>query len=452
MKKFLYSIVSFLSFGMPFSAFSAVDVAKYRMANPDPLEDIPEDIVIESGNRLGGGTYGDIYSLTIPNFGNRQRFVQKLGSIEQEAVIGELIRDTRNKITPQTQIADIQGLALTVPGKKLNDGSLLQERVEGVTLANFVDSFRNGWIDSPKKALERLCGLLSSLYALEKAGIVHGDLHALNIMVERKKLPDAVIVAMETQKERTEENLYEYIYKIIDFGGSININDDEEIKDTSSNMQLLGTLMPLLLFGNHGAIFLKMGHYVDLSRLNYRLEKEAKAELIQERKNSGQKQDELALEIMSLEKNLDGLNETSPKRRWNEEESAFKNRVIQHQEQINTLQRQLEAKSKIYEETYGENIKKYEESFEVDLRTRIDAKKNQHVMEGFRNANAAMQEAIDKSYPESILMELAQITADCLSSDCTKIPTAAEVYKKVTHFAFSNWQQDANGDYKPEVC
>ncbi|MDR2372250.1 MAG: hypothetical protein LBD60_03835 [Puniceicoccales bacterium] len=134
---------------------------------------------------------------------------------------------------------------------------------------------------SPKKALERLCGLMSSLYALEKAGIVHGDLHPLNLMAEKKKLPDEVIAAKVEVKARqmtgitreekdltegnkrilleakaiakanlTLEDQYEYVFRIIDFGRSYKINSDENPEIIFLNMMHLGTLIPVFLFGN----------------------------------------------------------------------------------------------------------------------------------------------------------------------------------------------------------
>jgi hypothetical protein len=190
MKKYIYFTISLLSFNIsPTSLSAGVNVETYHKANPDSLDAITEDIVAQSGDRIGGGFYGIVYSLEIPDIGNGQQFIRKEGNIDDEATIGQLIRNKRRNITPQTQLADIQGLELVVAGKKIKDGSLVQERIQGETLADFMRSFPNGWIDSPQKALERLCGLMSSLYALEKAGIVHGDLHTKNLMVEKKSFP-----------------------------------------------------------------------------------------------------------------------------------------------------------------------------------------------------------------------------------------------------------------------
>jgi hypothetical protein len=90
--------------------------------------------------------------------------------------------------------------------------------------------------------------------------------------------------------------------------------------------------------------------------------------------------------------------------------------------------------------------------FEIELKARTDAARNQYIMEKFNEINAAMQAAIGKSYPESVLKELAQFTANCLSVkynvnpdgsisiDPAQCLTAAEGYQKITDlFLFSDW-------------
>jgi hypothetical protein len=111
------------------AAYSLVDVGQYRTANPDPLDAIPTDTVLPQGTRIGGGADGQVYALETPEIGNGQQFIRKIGDIFNEAQIGQFIRDMRHNVTPQTQLANTQGFELMVPGKKLNDGSLVQERV-----------------------------------------------------------------------------------------------------------------------------------------------------------------------------------------------------------------------------------------------------------------------------------------------------------------------------------
>jgi serine/threonine protein kinase len=279
MKKVIYYIVSFLSLGLSFSAFAAeVDVEKYHRANPDLLDIISNNTVLEFnktiGETIGTGTNGSIspvvtagfeeFVIKLPNVKNEDYWdVIVMQQLQHEIAMGQYIRYKRRNITSKTQIADIQGLCLVVPGKGINyngiDGNyeaLVQERIHGVTLKKF--TFKNGWIDTPKKACERLLVFLNSLHALEKAGIAHNDLHPGNIMMERKRLPDEVIAANVEAKARqmagiteeedlTEEDQYEYIPRIIDFGraekiGTRSLNDINDMQD-------LKKLMPIFLFG-----------------------------------------------------------------------------------------------------------------------------------------------------------------------------------------------------------
>jgi hypothetical protein len=218
-------------------------------------------------------------------------------------------------------------------------------------------------------------------------------------------------------------------------------------------MQSLGTLMPAFLFGGKRCETLGTAHYVFLPELQKKWRNAAKAEMIREKKNARQQRDILALEIMSLEEQLDKLDQEKPRQKWQESLISFQKRMDQFLIKTNTFKTQIETKSKTYETTYGENIQKYKARFESDLKMRTDAVRNQYVMEKFHEANAALQAAIrksypkavlkelaQKSYPEAVLKELAQFTADCLSEDPTQVPTAKEGYQKITDlFLFSDW-------------
>ena len=120
--------------------------------------------------------------------------------------------------------------------------------------------------------------------------------------------------------------------------------------------------------------------------------------------------------------------------------------------QINSLEKEIVSKKATYRKEYHNEWDSYKWSFEndlneriakVDLEARTDAVKNQYVIEKFHEINAAMQEAIKKSYPEPVLKELAQFTANCLSDDLEQIPTAEEAYQKITDlFLFSDWSSE----------
>jgi transketolase len=128
------------------------------------------------------------------------------------------------------------------------------------------------------------------------------------------------------------------------------------------------------------------------------------------------------------------------------------------EKEINTLEQQIlileikiQEKSAAYKKQYNEEVQDYEirqeqefqTRFKSELEMRTDAVRNQYVMEKFYEANAAMQAAIEKSYPEPVLIELAQFTANCLSENLTQVPTAAEGYRKITDlFLFTDWPSD----------
>jgi hypothetical protein len=319
------------------TAYSSVNVAKYPRANPDPFDDIPENTVFQLGNRLGNGVSGQVYDAL--NF-NGQQSVLKIGYIDDDAQIGQVIRDVRHNVTPQTQLANIQGLELGVPGEKINDELLIQEKVQGWAADTFWNFFGNHWIDSPKKAFERLCSIMSSLYAFEKAGIIHYDLLPCNIMIEAKKLPDDVITAKVEararqttgitgeEKDLTEGNRqilnkakaiaranltsadqYEYIPRIIDFGRSHKINGNETDVNLFADIHNIGILIPFFLFGNMGTKVWEIDF--ESSKWNADLARIARTKLTQDKKNSGNAQDQLALEVMFLEDTMKSLNEES---------------------------------------------------------------------------------------------------------------------------------------------
>jgi serine/threonine protein kinase len=403
MKKIIYYTVSFLSFGMYFSALSAaVNVTQYLIANPDPLDAFRKNVrfKLKLGPQIGHGDSGRVYSLTTPGF---EQYVLKTGDVHNEAVIGQRIRHRRRDITSETPFADVQGIELLVTGKLLRDRFLAQRKVEGTIFANFNPS-GNGWIDSPEKALKRLCALTSSIHALEKARIIHGDLHAQNIMIENKRLPDEVIAAITNAKARqmtgitgeekdlteedkrtldeakaiatanlTFEDQYEHIPIIIDFGLSTKSNGTETQEKLFSNMSSLGTLMPRFLFGRNGLEIVHIAHYFFLPRFQ-----------------------------------MD----------WAE-----------------TARNELEHETQRTDETTEE----YEARFETELKKKIDEVRNRYIITAFHAANTAMRAATGQFYPELVLHDLAQIMADCLSPDPTQRPTAAEIYKKLTDLTLSYW-------------
>ncbi|MDR2372249.1 MAG: hypothetical protein LBD60_03830 [Puniceicoccales bacterium] len=243
---------------------------------------------------------------------------------------------------------------------------------------------------------------------------------------------------------------------------------------------------------------------------------EIKKELIKEKNDSKQAQDQLALEIMSSKENLIRYNQeisdkeeelkrfdaiqkrlnrykkeaisteeeiksegktdeeiTRLKERLSELDKLIANReqalqrlvsfekeVSVCKQQILILEEQIEEKGTTYKKQYEKEVQDYEMRFgrdlrariDVGLKTKIDVVRNRYVIEKFYEANAAMRAEIGQSYPEPILRELAQFTADCLSLKSNQIaddslfvdpgqcPTAEGGYKKIINpLLFSDW-------------
>ncbi|MDR2812805.1 MAG: hypothetical protein LBB05_03410 [Puniceicoccales bacterium] len=461
-------------------------VRKYLEANPDPLDAIPDDFVPQHDEgEIGSGVSGSIYPVT--NSGMVGEFIVKKGKsgneadIDKEADIGRYIRDVRHNITPETQFAAIQGLELVVPGKNLADGSLIQERIQGQILY----SYSKKRIDIPR-ALEHLCVLANSVYALEMAGINHGDLHSANIMMEKRRLPEEVIVAkvkaiaremtgitgeesdltdedrqvLNAAKEAvtanlTDEDQYEYVPRIIDFGFSGRIGDDGSI-----NMLSFGALMPILLFGKDGARKINILQYGHALPMRLEFNRTARGEVMQTKKSSGNPQDQSALAIMSLEEYSAKLNEEINTKRVDIEKTLFRSakqtddelqrQIDSSQRQVDEINQQIADKSQTYSRTYGESMEKYKMRFKIEVQKIADAKMSQYINEKFHEVNDAMKAATGKSYPEPVLGELVRIMANCISDDPIKCLTAAEVLKRITDLTFSDW---SSGNYtiQPEI-
>jgi serine/threonine protein kinase len=242
-------------------------------------------------------------------------------------------------------------------------------------------------------------------------------------MVEKRALPKKEIEAMEKKAEKegrtpAEEDCYEYVYRLIDFGLSFKIDGTESLEKRSSDMFSLGALMPCFLFGNNVIKILKISYSMSLYDLWTNLKNAAKKELKEGKNDFEQKKIQLILEILALEKDLNRL-------------SPF------FQQKIDKIKKEIEAKSQKYKRKYGKNLQSCKTKFEGSLRKKIDEKRNQYVMDGFLEANARMKKAIGLAYPENVLEQLAQFTANCISEDPKQRPTAEEGYQIITNLFFA---------------
>ncbi|MDR0418279.1 MAG: hypothetical protein LBH08_02500 [Puniceicoccales bacterium] len=269
----------------------------------------------------------------------------------------------------------------------------------------------------------------------EEKDLTETDKQALNATIETAKT------------NLTAEDQFEFIPRIIDFGYSMSVNEASP-KNRSEDMSYLELLIPRFLFGKNGDRTIGIADYEENSQLQTYRKKKAKEKikeefleekLLEAKNNSGQEQDQLGLEIIFLKDELKKLNE------------EIQNNFRESERQMDTLRKQIADKSEIYEQKYNKNVQNYENKFEqdfemkfeTDLPERMDIVRNQYTMKKFHEANNTMKRDIGKSYPETVLKELAQIMADCLSADYIQRPTAEESYETVSNLLlFTDWSND----------
>jgi hypothetical protein len=123
---------------------------------------------------------------------------------------------------------------------------------------------------------------------------------------EKQRLDEA---RAEAKADLTTERQDERMPRIMDFEASEKVAE-EDFENCFSHMLLLGALMPLLLFARNMAIEMRILEYDHITCVQIRDRKEVKTELREAGKNCGQRQDQLASDIMCLEQNLAKLNQS----------------------------------------------------------------------------------------------------------------------------------------------
>ncbi|MDR1366396.1 MAG: hypothetical protein LBJ13_00590, partial [Puniceicoccales bacterium] len=209
---------------------------KFRKENPIVAEEIEmlprinQSDVRNKGKKLGEGGFGEVYAYTIGKGDQKREIIVKLPkdtkyaqkSIKIEIDAGEKLMDRFYEMQDDSLFSDYQGLPiLSLPVR--NQGNhyvALQDKINGVDGVNAIAGtrsqlplliFRNGFVVNPRKAIELLTELVLGLYALHRAGKVHHDLKLENIMFEIQQFLEG------------EYSLGEYRIRIIDLGGAVNI-------------------------------------------------------------------------------------------------------------------------------------------------------------------------------------------------------------------------------------
>jgi hypothetical protein len=79
-----------------------------------------------------------------------------------------------------------------------------------------------------------------------------------------------------------------------------------------------------------------------------------------------------------------------------------------------------------------------------EVQQKLQTQMRMDILGEFQTKNAAMKEVTKKSYPQPVLERLAAMTADCLSMDPAKRPTAEQVVLALQNMGLSDWE---NGQY-----
>jgi serine/threonine protein kinase len=298
---------------------SRVNVETFRAANPlSPLIgiDVKRMEVNVNGN-LGKGGFGSVKSGTITDSeGKTHRVAIKTaigecGLVNEGMVGGNLVRAYAN-VNDEASLLAMYGFPLIVLPFPFGE-KIFQEQIDGMNLLEVLNKrkefFANSFVGDPQKAIELVAGLVLGLHGLHWSGKIHHDLKLENVMLEKRKvrakieaktkeilgkkigqsdeqsilnawrgltLEEQEALKVQAEASLPDEEKYQYVYRIIDFG--LAANPGEVVNNGSPNaapevllgrdippvassydMYTLGTILPSLFFGYKGAVSPKLG-------------------------------------------------------------------------------------------------------------------------------------------------------------------------------------------------
>jgi hypothetical protein len=127
--------------------------------------------------------------------------------LQDEAHAGRVIGEAYAATGENALLADVQGLPVTVVSILQADGTVIQERINGLDGLAAISAkpdilplpiFEDGFVNDPQAEIERVSGLVLGLHALHQAGKVHHDLKLENIMIERReRKPDELLAKID---------------------------------------------------------------------------------------------------------------------------------------------------------------------------------------------------------------------------------------------------------------
>ncbi|MDR3317400.1 MAG: hypothetical protein LBS71_01170 [Puniceicoccales bacterium] len=216
-----------------------VNVAKYKAANPlTPISNVDRNAQVTIGKQLGAGGLGVVYEAKVEIGPKQQAVVAKQAKSGGERALAieadagrELIRARANLPleafalgAKNHLISDVQGLEAVVIPIRLANGTLIQERIQGMDGLDAIYGkweqqeggrriqtrppmafYANGFVADTRDAVLNVAEIALGLVGIHKAGLVHSDLKLENTMVAQIELSSAEVNAKIIEMERTEE-------------------------------------------------------------------------------------------------------------------------------------------------------------------------------------------------------------------------------------------------------
>jgi serine/threonine protein kinase len=463
-------------------ARSQVNVKQFQKSNPIIAEALTTLRSIDAskekarGQKLGAGTFGEVYACTVKIGGQDREVIVKIPTavsgaqelIDVETAVGDALRKYLDQMQSDSLISDYQGLSVIAVPIKLENGVEIQERIKGMDGWSAIQGksklqggrlvqkqspygpFANGSVDNPQKAVERTAGLVLGLHAFHRAGKVHHDLKPNNMMVE----PDGD----------------DFRFRIIDLGLAVNVDKRANMSGTSNgapeclfprpgeakesvakpsyDMYTLGTMLPSLFFGSkaneagllrgfYGAngnppAFVQCYRNIESNLANQMLQPEIqeyesnRTDYIREEQFINQLEAEYNQKLtmhykqepgthdFKLDVMLDNLN-------------LRKNRLNARKEQLNAQLQNLHSR-------HNTLVK------DPKVQQQLQEQMKRDMLSNFQRMNQAMYQATGQFYPEPVLQRLAAMTADCLSMDPSRRPSAEQVLLALQNMGLSSWQ------------
>jgi serine/threonine protein kinase len=378
------------------------NVERFRESNPviskelEELKRDPSRLIRERGKLIGEGGVAQVYICKAKVNGSEREFVVKLpigeylkrrnqAMIDKESAVGQALIEAFEQMKDDPLFSDYQGLPVIAMPIRLPDGIQVQEKINGPNGFKAIEGklppFTNGYVDDPRKAIERVLRLVFGLHALHQAGKVHGDLKLDNIIFE-ERLPEEIrIWIIDLGLTQNIGGPFQWMYS--SNGAPEYISPSQGQRQElevypSYDIYTLGTMLPGLFFGNG---------------------------------TKGVFDDKV------IGDGFDMRGQGGPSKFVQFYRAKEDKLIRKYQMEENELTRQ----------------RLVQDELQNKIRT--------NMLEAFKEMNNKMLVATEKAYSEEELKVLAQVTADCLSLDPIRRPSAQEIIESLTGLltnAYSN--------------